>query len=69
MADDVISDAKAFSEAFALAVTEQTTETNGLIAKKGKESLYGILEQVFPQVRPPIHLLDTACLPNTFSCF
>ena len=36
--------------AFASAVTEATSKQGDLVAKNGQESLFGILEQVLPDV-------------------
>ena len=43
-------DLRVFSTAFALAVTQQSSQENDLVAKKGDEGLYAVLEQIFPQV-------------------
>ena len=48
--EEQIDDVKAFAAAFALAVTEVSYGENSLIAKNGDESLYTVLELVFPQV-------------------
>ena len=45
-----VNDAKEFAAAFACALTEATDNQSDLIIKNGQESLYGILERVFPQV-------------------
>ena len=44
-----IRDAKEFAVAFANAVT-LATESSDVIARKGDESIFGVLEKVFPQV-------------------
>ena len=47
---DVI-DAKEFATAFASAVTEESVGKNNFIARDGPESIYSLLQRVFPQVR------------------
>ena len=46
-----IRDIRDFSIAFALAVTQQSSQENDFVAKKGDEGLYAVLVQIFPQVR------------------
>jgi hypothetical protein len=49
--DDAI-DAKEFAAAFARAVTEESDGGNDYIARYGQESIYALLQRVFPQVCP-----------------
>ena len=49
MAGAYISDAREFVVAFVNAVTVPTELNSDIIARKGRESIFGVLEQVFPQ--------------------
>ena len=44
-----IRNAKEFSITFAIAVTEASENPQDLIAKKGKESIFAVLNDIFPQ--------------------
>ncbi len=44
------SDLTAFSAEFALVVTAPTNDDADWVARNGKESIYGILKEMFPQV-------------------
>lgn len=46
-----IDDAKEFSISFAFSVSEVSAGHNDLIAKRGAESIYAVLQKIFPQVR------------------
>ena len=49
MAGAYISDAREFVVAFVNAVTVPTEQNSDIIARKGRESIFGVLEQVFTQ--------------------
>jgi hypothetical protein len=42
---------KEFCVAFACAVTEPSSDTDALIAKNGDESIFSLLQRIFPEVR------------------
>jgi hypothetical protein len=44
-----IRNAEEFSIAFAIAVTEASNNPHDWIAKKGNESMFTLLNQIFPQ--------------------
>jgi hypothetical protein len=45
----LIRNAKEFSVAFTIAVTEATDNPQHWIAKKGKDSIFSVLNDIFPQ--------------------
>ncbi len=45
-----ICDLEAFSSEFARAVTAPTNDDADWVARNGKESIYGVLKEMFPQV-------------------
>ena len=48
---DPIRDAREFAVSFVCAVTETSDNQSDLFPKNGSDSVFGLLERVFPQVR------------------
>ena len=55
MADEKVKDPRKFSKAFAAILSAESTKTGDVIARKGQQSIFGLLENIFPQV----------CFPRT----
>jgi hypothetical protein len=63
-----VTDAREFSMAFASAVTEATGNEEDCIAKNGDESLFALMNAVFPQVGDLIYTIHSFGLVTPF-CF
>ena len=46
-----VEDAREFAIAFVVSVTEASDEPQNWIAKKGKDSMFATLREIFPEVR------------------
>jgi hypothetical protein len=46
-----VGDANEFAIAFVISVTEASDEPQNWIAKKGKDSVFAMLRDIFPEVR------------------
>ena len=58
----LLLDAKEFSVAFATAVTEASENPDHWIAKKGENSIFSVLNDIFPQARSRVIFSPPICI-------